>query len=121
MSFPRFAKGRRPYARVKGTMTKLERSHAEGLELRKRAGEVLWWAYEGITLKLAPDTRYTPDFAVMLADGTLEIHETKGFMEEAAWVRLKLAAELFPFRFILFQLKKGAIEVTEVGGKEAVA
>ncbi|MGD0968655.1 MAG: hypothetical protein ABR949_10240 [Candidatus Aquilonibacter sp.] len=64
-------------------------------------------------MKLAPDTRYTPDFAVMLADGSLEMHETKGFMREDALVKIKLAAELFPFRFFLVKRDRDGWDVKE--------
>ena len=63
-----------------------------------------WWKYEAITFKLADDTRYTPDFAVMLPNGEFEIHETKGgFIREDGWQKLKIAAGMFPFRFFLCQ------------------
>lgn len=91
-------------SRMNGT----ERAYSVVLEARRQAGELLWWAYEVVTLKLADDTRYTPDFAVMLANGELEMHETKGFMRDDAWVKLKVAAEKFPFRFRLVKREKGA-------------
>lgn len=85
-------------------MNKTEAEYAGMLEARKGSGEILWWAYEAVTLKLADNTRYTPDFLVMLADGTLEIHETKGgFIREDGWLKLKVAAGMFPFRFFLCQ------------------
>jgi hypothetical protein len=81
-------------------MNKTEAEYAGLLNARMRDGSVVWWKYEGITLKLADDTRYTPDFAVLLADGTMEIHETKGaYVREDGWVKFKLAAALYPFRF----------------------
>lgn len=84
----------------RGRMNKTEAEYASLLELRRRAGEVVWYAYEAITLRLADGARYTPDFAVMLADGQMELHEVKGHWAEAALVRIKVAAELFPFRFL---------------------
>ncbi|MDR3353374.1 MAG: hypothetical protein LBO00_10330 [Zoogloeaceae bacterium] len=55
-------------------------------------------------LKLADNTRYTPDFLVLLPDGVLEIHETKdGYIREDGWLKLKVAAGMFPFRFFLCQ------------------
>jgi len=88
----------------KPDMNKTEAEYAAMLQARKTCGEILWWQYEAVTLKLADNTRYTPDFLVMLADGTLEIHETKGgFVREDGWVKLKIAAALFPFRFFLCQ------------------
>lgn len=81
-------------------MNKLEAAYAEVLKAREIAGEVLWWKFECVTLKLAPDCRYTPDFVVMLADGSIEAHEAKGHWEDHAKVKIRLAAELFPFRFV---------------------
>lgn len=123
MRFSRFAKGQRPYKRVKGTMTGLEKRWAAALDARQTDGEVEWYGFECATLKLAGDTRYTPDFMVMLADGTLEFHETKGFMEEAAFVRIKVAADKFPFRFVLIRARSkkdgGGLDVKVIGSEAA--
>lgn len=99
MTRPRFAKGRR---KAPGEMNKLEAAYAEHLEQQKALGAVLWYAYEGLTFRLARRTRYTPDFAVMLADGTLEAHEAKGYWASghSDRVKIKMAAELFPLRFV---------------------
>lgn len=94
-----------------GEMNRTEQEHATNLDFRD---DVLWWAYEAITLKLADDTRYTPDFVVMLDDGTIEFHETKALMangkplfQDDARVKLKVAAKLFPmFRFRCFAGRK---------------
>jgi hypothetical protein len=40
---------------------------------------------------LAKDTFYTSDFMVMLADGRLEAHEVKGFWQEDARAKIKIA------------------------------
>lgn len=98
MKFP--IKGRGRTYKAPGTMNGMEKAYSELLRLRHLAGEVAWFKYEGITLKLAPDTRYTPDFAVVLADGTMEMHETKGHWEPSALVKIKCAAEMFPFLFV---------------------
>lgn len=85
-------------------MNKTEAEYAGMLEERKARREIAWWKYEAITFKLADDTRYTPDFAVMLPNGEFEIHETKGgFIREDGWQKLKIAAGMFPFRFFLCQ------------------
>lgn len=47
-----------------------------------------------------PAARYTPDFAVMLADGVIEMHEVKGYWTEDARAKIKVAANKFPFRFV---------------------
>lgn len=107
------AKGRR--TKLAGQMNGMERRYSEVLEVRKARGEILWWRFEGLTFKLADDTRYQADFAVMLADETLEIHETKGHMEDDAWVKLKVAAGQFPFRFVLVREVKKQFTFKVVG------
>lgn len=85
-------------------MNRLEATFAASLEAKRRAGEIVLWRYERVTLKLADDTRYTPDFWVLELDGSVSIIEVKGFFREDALVKLKVAASQFPeFRFYLFQ------------------
>lgn len=82
-----------------GAMNKTEQAYAEHLELLRRAGQVLWFKFEGLKLRLADNTFYTPDFAVMSADGVMEMHEVKGFWQDDARAKIKIAADLYPFRF----------------------
>lgn len=93
------AKGR-AVRRHPGEMNKTETAYATHLDQRIAAGEIAAYWFERLTLKLAADTRYTPDFMVQLHCGTIEIHEVKGFWEDDALVKIKVAASLFPFRFI---------------------
>lgn len=93
---PSFALGRLKV----GAMNKTEAAYDAHLELRCRAGEIVWRKFEGLKLRLANNTFYTPDFVVMLDDGTLECHEVKGFWTDDARVKIKVAAALYPFRFI---------------------
>lgn len=93
------AKGR-AVRRHPGEMNKTEAAYAAHLDQRISAGEIAAYWFERLTLKLAADTRYTPDFMVQLPCGTIEIHEVKGFWEDDALVKIKVAASLFPFRFI---------------------
>ena len=79
-----------------GTMNRLEARYARHLEEEQRAGRVLWWKFEGIKVRLADKTFYTPDFAVLLADGTVEFHEIKGQWRDDARVKIKVAAEQYP-------------------------
>lgn len=83
-----------------GAMNKTEVAYAAHLEARRAAGEVAWFLFEGIKYRLADNTFYTPDFAVMLADGALEAHEVKGFWQDDARVKIKVAADRFPIKFI---------------------
>ena len=87
-----------------------ESKYAQELELEKKSGEILWYAFEGIKLRLADNTFYTPDFFVMKKDGTLECHEVKGFWEDDARVKIKVAAEHFPFRFIAIKYTRQGME-----------
>lgn len=68
--------------------------------------EIIWCSFEAVKLRLADRTFYTPDFLVMKANGEIEIHEVKGFWEDDARVKIKVAAEAFPFRFIAVNRKK---------------
>jgi hypothetical protein len=91
-------------------MNKLEAAYAQ------RLGEYgLEYHYEAITLKLAFNTRYTPDFLVIGNDDVVEFHETKGFRREDAIVKLKVAAAKFPwFRFLLCERKAGLWVTKEI-------
>lgn len=89
-------KGRRA-RHTPGVPNRTEAEYAAGLTLRRAAGEIVDFWFEAVTLKLADDTRYTPDFLVMLPDGTLEFHEIKGHWEDDAKVKVKVAAQAFPF------------------------
>ena len=93
------------YLRSQG-MNKLEAEYAQLLGLLKHGGSILDWRYEPIKLRLAHNTFYTPDFLVIQSDG-FEFHETKGFMRDDAAVKLKVAAQTYPwFTFILVQKSK---------------
>ena len=87
-----------------GTMNKTEAAYAATLDARRHAGEVAWFKFEGIKLRLADNTFYTPDFAVMLADGALEMHEVKGYWHDDARAKIKIAADMYPMRFIALQV-----------------
>lgn len=94
--------------RPRPAMNKLETAYAQRLELERHAGLWLWWAFEPITLRLAKGARYTPDFALLDPGGHLLLHETKGFWREAARIRIKVAAEMYPFfRFVAVTRPKG--------------
>ncbi|PRH16844.1 DUF1064 domain-containing protein [Burkholderia multivorans] len=83
-----------------GQMNKTEQRYADHLEARKQAGEVAWYRFEGIKFRLADNTFYTPDFTVMLANGQLEAHEVKGHWQDDARVKVKVAADQYPVRFV---------------------
>lgn len=108
-----FALGRLPV----GTLNKTEQSYSTHLSLRQSAGEISWFLFEGVKLRLADNTFYTPDFAVMASDDVLEMHEVKGFWTDDARVKIKVAAAKFPFRFFAMKARPkkngGGFEVEE--------
>jgi hypothetical protein len=98
-----YALGRLKAGKMNGTET----AYGKALELRQRAGEVAWYRFEGIKLRLADGCFYSPDFAVMLSSGEMEIHEVKGHWTDDARVKIKMAAEMYPFRFIAIKKARG--------------
>jgi hypothetical protein len=86
-------------------MNRTERAYAESLELLRQAGEVSDYKFEGIKLKLAGSTFYSPDFLVILPCGRVELHEVKGYWMDDARVKIKVAAESFPW-FIFKAIKR---------------
>lgn len=96
-------------------MNKTEASYAQHLQLLQRAGEITWFAYEAMKLRLADRTFYTPDYLVLCNDGSLQVHEVKGrkgaryWCHEDAKIKIKVAAQLFPMKFrIVWPLAAGA-------------
>ena len=83
-----------------GSMNKAEAAYDAHLAALQHAGQIKWRKFEGLKLRLADNTFYTPDFAVMAADGVIECHEVKGFWQDDARAKIKVAADLYPFRFI---------------------
>lgn len=104
-----FALGRLPT----GAMNKTELAYDAFLKAETHAGRVLWHKFEGIKLRLANNTFYTPDFAVLPRSGLIEIHETKGFWRDDARVKIKVAASIYPFKFVAVKKKSGGWEREE--------
>lgn len=102
----------KPYARGRtvrrspGDMNKLEQQYAAYLEGLKLLGGVVDFWFDAVKLRLADLTFYTPDFMVLMNDGALEVHEVKGHWEDDARVKIKVAANLFPFRFLAVTAKR---------------
>lgn len=97
-----------------GERNKTEAAYEQHLELRRQVGEILWYGFERFTFRLADDTRYTPDFSVLLASGIIECHELKGtttltrksgdkvkapYFVDDAKMKIKVAADMFPVVF----------------------
>lgn len=97
-----FAKGRLKAGELNAT----EQAYHDYLQAKLYAGQLLWFKFEAFNLRLADNTFYSPDFVVMLPDGSLECHEVKGRWMDDARAKIKIAASQFwMFRFIAVQKK----------------
>jgi len=109
------AKGRPP--RQVGVMNRTEKAFSELLEQHRMASLITAWWFEAVTLRLAHDLRYTPDFMLMEADNTITLVEVKAAFtnkhgdlqltsrDDDSKIKIKTASSLFPFRFKLAILK----------------
>lgn len=92
-------------------MNKLEAAYSCYLEALVHSKNVIRWRFEPLKLRIGRSAYYKPDFMVVVGSfghEKIELHETKGFWREAARVRIKVAADLFPeFTFIAIQRKGG--------------
>jgi hypothetical protein len=82
-------------------MNRLEAAYAQHLELQRAAGVIRRWDYEPERLLIGNRCTYLPDFRIVGADDVIEMHEVKGFMRDDALVKLKVAASMHPYRFVL--------------------
>lgn len=88
-----------------GGMNKTEQAYADRLELLKRTGEIVDWRFEALKLRLASGTFYTVDFLVLT--DAVELHEVKGYWRDDARVKIKVAAQQYPwFKFLAVHRKK---------------
>lgn len=83
-----------------GQRNKTEAAYEAHLTAQLLAGVIHWHRFEGLKLRLADNTFYTPDFAVMAADGVIECHEVKGHWLDDARTKIRIAASQYPFRFL---------------------
>jgi hypothetical protein len=105
-------------------MNRVEQQYEQHLRERFMVGEIRWYLFEPIKLRLADNTFYTPDFLVVTNDLSLEAHEVKtewstgkpGWQEDAR-VKIKVAAEIFPIiRFIgVCRRRDGSWEFEDFG------
>lgn len=66
-----------------------------------------WIGIQNITLKLANDTRLTPDFSFIQNSGRFVFVDVKGFQREDALIKMKVAARQFPMFDFLIVKKAG--------------
>jgi hypothetical protein len=103
-------------------MNQLESSYASVLNAQLMSGLVADYMFCPLKFRLADMTTYTPDFLVIRPGGSdgawiLELHEVKGFMRDDANVKLKVAAEMYPwFSWHLVTRTHGEWKIVRVGG-----
>lgn len=90
-----------------GKMNNTEKKYADRLDEIKLTGEIITYYFERVKLKLADKCFYTPDFMLIMDDGSIVFDEVKGgFIMEDATIKFKMACEQFPnFKFRMWQYK----------------
>lgn len=94
-------------------MNRTERAYAQHLDVLVKAGELLRFDREPEGLRLADRCVYWPDFRVVRPDLSVEFHEVKGrsggafYAKEDAWIKLKVAAQMHPYRFFVTWPRQG--------------
>lgn len=101
--------------RTAGFRSKTEMLYAEHLSGLCRVGKVKLFRYEPVRFRLGKGVTYTPDFQVILPDGSVEYHEVKGaFIREDARVKFRVIATVYPeLTFELVQWRNGYWMVVE--------
>ena len=97
-----------------GVMNKTEAAYGFYLSDRQAKGHIREFKFEAVKLILGNRCSYTPDFMVVRPDGTLEFHEVKGFWRDDARVKIKTAADKFPFVFIAAKQTKTGWEIETI-------
>lgn len=75
--------------------SKAEARFAQELEIRKLAGQVVFWL-EQVPFHLPGGVKYVVDFAVFEADGTVRFIDVKGVETPMFKVKKKQVESLFP-------------------------
>lgn len=89
-------------------MSKGEAGYAQELELRRKAGEILEITPQ---FRLSLDVNnyhicnYIVDFKCIMADGTIELHEYKGFVTDLWQMKWKLTEAVYGKQYKLVLIK----------------
>lgn len=95
-------------------MNRLEASFALYLEGLLRTGDIYQYGFEEMKFSVGAGAWFTPDFWVIDKNSEITFYETKGFMREAANVRIKSVAGKYPFRFVIVRCVRGIFTFEEV-------
>ena len=98
-----------------GQMNRTEAAYVRELEKLKQGGEVVWYRFECLKLKVADGKCwYSPDFLVMTSTGELQLHEVKGskaIFQDDAKVKCKVVSTDYPFRlFVCYPQRTGWVK-----------
>lgn len=77
--------------------SKLEHRYFQQLQLRQRAGDVLFFLRQ-VPIMLPGQKRYVVDFLEFLESGEVVFTETKGFMTPLAALKIAQVEELYPIK-----------------------
>jgi hypothetical protein len=95
-----------------------ERFLEEYIAPRQLTGDIVWWAFEGIKLRLAEHV-LDADFAVMWKrrrDRLFDVKGAKHLVEDDSRAKLKIAADKYPFPiFLAWPEGKDGFHVEPVG------
>lgn len=74
-----------------------EANYGRYLQTLRESGVIVDWKHEPKTFIFPEElTSYLPDFLVVLNDGTIELHEVKGWMDERSIKKLELMRKYYP-------------------------
>jgi len=76
--------------------SKAEARYAQGLELHKRSGQLLFWL-EQVPVQLPGKTTYRVDFVEFWADGDIRFVDVKGVETETFKLKKRQVEALYPF------------------------
>lgn len=85
-----------------GEMNKTEQAFNEYLKHQLMRGEILWYGFEVVKLKIANNTHITVDFFILDCNQCLKAIDVKGskhIVTDDAKVKMKVAAKEFPWPF----------------------
>jgi hypothetical protein len=98
-------KARGQKRRDPGEMTLTEKRYANVLETMLARGEIVRFDFEPERLVIGPNTAYTPDYRIVLADLSIVFCEVKPRNyqkipnQDKSAVKIKVAAEMHPYIF----------------------
>lgn len=85
-----------------GERNRTEQAYENVLKTMLISGEILWYSFDSIKLRLANNTFLSVDFFILTKDFKLQAVDVKGslaIITDDAKVKMKVAAEKFPWEF----------------------